>query len=845
MLLAHRADVSAKGAKGETPLHVAASAAQSAAVELLVAKGADIGMTSAEGNTALHWAACAAVASAARKDTTKANCCCMLEKEKQHQHLDHSKSDCVATLLKLGADPMVENEAGMSPLAVTLVAGHVDVVEALVAHSPPRTFTLNNINNLAGVLQSQDKYEAAEEMYGRVLELREQVLSSEHPLTLSSMHNLAIILDSQGKYEASEQMHRRALELKKQKANNRMASGLSNVKLLPEFYCNRFMETFTSWIECCDANHGTHCKPLKSTTKARPRLLIDVREGRLVPTESIGSHLQYMALSYVWGGVSTFRTVINNVRQLQKRDALYEASTRTKIPRAIQNAMAFVNNPNMPTWRYLWVDALCIIQDDEEFKHSELDRMGDIYQGAMLTIVAAEGNDANAGIRFGHSPFYGRPLTMYSKAQGSHPNFRHYRTLLKASTWGQRGWTFQELLCSRRLIFFLPQGVLWECHCVNWWNNLNTEVNALHDEDEKHLSPPKYFHDQSLPDIQLYKDVVLDYNRRLLTRDDDVERAFAGVMSNLANVYGPFVFGHPIIAFDWTLLWQPNVGAKFRSTARAVGKPRREDVEGTVVTPSWSWLSMQGNLDLKYWDFAASRLDSRQNFENEIRPLVRWNIYKGSGDETPILGDIICFEDLSIPQGKISDEESTLEKWKAYISSERNRFRRHLREFSITSLLSLGNMEEPVSDEVLSNSILSPLISCRSARRGYFHLGDFIPATNTQGFPFEFSILANTQVSIGTVIAQHVTDPLVARLMKGKACELIAISSVLQENSFQALDDRTDSPNPAETTQRVPISYNVLWIEWEEGIAYRRGLGTVSLAGWALGSIEEIDVILG
>jgi ankyrin repeat protein len=85
----------------------------------------------------------------------------MLEKEKQHQHLDHSKSDCVATLLKLGADPMVENEAGMSPLAVTLVAGHVDVVEALVAHAPPRTFTLNNINNLAGVLQSQDKYEAA------------------------------------------------------------------------------------------------------------------------------------------------------------------------------------------------------------------------------------------------------------------------------------------------------------------------------------------------------------------------------------------------------------------------------------------------------------------------------------------------------------------------------------------------------------------------------------------------------------------------------------------------------------------------------------------------------------
>jgi hypothetical protein len=105
--------------------------------------------------------------------------------------------------------------------------------------------------------------------------------------------------------------------------------------------------------------------------------------------------------------------------------------------------------------------------------------------------------------------------------------------------------------------------------------------------------------------------------------------------------------------------------------------------------------------------------------------------------------------------------------------------------------------------------------------------------------------LANKQISIGTVIAQHVTDHLAARLMQGRECELIAISSVLQENPFPAFDDSADSPKPVETTQRVPISHNVLWIEWEDGIAYRRGLGTVSPAGWALGGIEEIDVILG
>jgi ankyrin repeat protein len=141
MLLAHGANVSAKGAEGETPLHIAASAAKPAALELLAAKGADVGMTSVEGNTALHWAARAEVATAARKDAHKDLCCCKLDKARQHEHLDHSKSDCIAALLKLGADPMVENAAGMSPLAVAVVAGHEDVVKALVAHSPPKMFT--------------------------------------------------------------------------------------------------------------------------------------------------------------------------------------------------------------------------------------------------------------------------------------------------------------------------------------------------------------------------------------------------------------------------------------------------------------------------------------------------------------------------------------------------------------------------------------------------------------------------------------------------------------------------------------------------------------------------------
>src|SRR5882757_7950127 len=71
--------------------------------------------------------------------------------------------------------------------------------------------TLTSMNNLALVLDSQGKYEAAEAMHRQTLATKEKVLGKQHPSTLTSMNNLALVLDSQGKYEAAEAMHRQTL----------------------------------------------------------------------------------------------------------------------------------------------------------------------------------------------------------------------------------------------------------------------------------------------------------------------------------------------------------------------------------------------------------------------------------------------------------------------------------------------------------------------------------------------------------------------------------------------------------------------------------------------------------
>jgi len=92
--------------------------------------------------------------------------------------------------------------------------------------------TLDDMNNLAIVLNRQGKYEEAEQMLRQTLMLTKKMLGEEHPSTLDSMNNLAIVLDSQEKYEKAEQMHRQTLTLKKKMLGEEHPSTLDSVNNL-------------------------------------------------------------------------------------------------------------------------------------------------------------------------------------------------------------------------------------------------------------------------------------------------------------------------------------------------------------------------------------------------------------------------------------------------------------------------------------------------------------------------------------------------------------------------------------------------------------------------------------
>lgn len=199
-----------------------------------------------------------------------------------------------------------------------------------------------------------------------------------------------------------------------------------------------------------------------------PERLIDVRPEmpRLILREdhmqSVASTLKYAALSYCWGsGESQAKT---NVATLSDRQA---GITETELPPAIRDAIQVTRALGIP---FLWVDALCIVQDDPSDWQRQCTEMHNIYGSAQVTLCATNSRSCDEGFlrqtgRIIRIPFQSRRTphtegfflvqykghtTSYAGELGS----AFIYTDTRLSRWSSRGWIFQEtILSTRRLIF--------------------------------------------------------------------------------------------------------------------------------------------------------------------------------------------------------------------------------------------------------------------------------------------------------------------------------------------------------------------------------------------------------
>lgn len=285
-------------------------------------------------------------------------------------------------------------------------------------------------------------------------------------------------------------------------------------------------------------------------------LVIDVVSECVVhlPTFS-----QYLALSYVWGPDSNdqFYCSRSNLSTLSKAGALQDIH----LPRTISDAIIVCQRLEH---RFLWVDRLCIVQDAPvEELSKQLNQMADIYYHATLTLVAATGDSAAHGLA---GVSYARNSEQVACQYGE--NFElatptpSLQIILWGSTWWTRGWTFQEYVASKRLLFFTDHGLYLK-------NGLGKPEKIL---TEGH-SEGSGMHDQDL-DLCLLK----NYTKRSLKKESDILHASSGFLRLL---YGNrSSYGMPWDEFDNAILWTPDA---FDCGPRG---PTR-----TEVFPTWSWIS--------------------------------------------------------------------------------------------------------------------------------------------------------------------------------------------------------------------------------------------------------------
>lgn len=188
-----------------------------------------------------------------------------------------------------------------------------------------------------------------------------------------------------------------------------------------------------SWLRHCEARHET-CKAAAKANLPQPTKhfhVIDLRNRCIVKAPD---HCRYLALSYVWGETEQLVLTMANFNQYTIRNSLRE----NHLNKTISDAMVLTQKLGE---RYLWVDALCIVQDMDVVKQQSIEDMDRIYAQSLCTIVAGTCNGANEHLQgVTQKRRWTQWLQKVSRSLTLSAHF-DYKDLLEATKYNQRAWT--------------------------------------------------------------------------------------------------------------------------------------------------------------------------------------------------------------------------------------------------------------------------------------------------------------------------------------------------------------------------------------------------------------------
>ncbi|KAM5361186.1 hypothetical protein ACJZ2D_013268 [Fusarium nematophilum] len=313
------------------------------------------------------------------------------------------------------------------------------------------------------------------------------------------------------------------------------------------------MRHVRQWLEDCTNNHPSCGSPIDPVLPSRVLDLGPEASTTITLWEPMGKAGRYVCLSYCWGQSEFTVTTQGNLK-----DHFEKGIELKDLPRTFQDAVKVARELKV---RYLWIDALCIIQNEDNHDDwkRECGNMANIYCNSYLTLAATWANSANGGCFATPKPgVVIGPIMMHGIDHFPNRAIPKHSADFPLLT---RAWTYQERMLAPRVLYFGRQEILK----FNFHNQIVMEDSS-----------------------RLWRQMVVQYSPLQLTYPSDKLPALSGLaqamkLRNQENYLAGLWKDTLLLDMCWT-----------RGTPK-----QKEPHQPRWRAPSWSWASIDGPIT--YW----------------------------------------------------------------------------------------------------------------------------------------------------------------------------------------------------------------------------------------------------